>query len=257
MPEDRVPRRRPEAKHKHTVSTPRRLRWSWVFAGFSLIVAAVSTYFLIHSPVFTVDQITIKGAETLDQQALVDISGLQQQSMLRLPLGQARENLKALPQVKSVRFEREWPDGIVIKIEERVPYAFWSVGGREYIVDVEGVVLAAGAPDGPAPRIVEPDSPRIMGPGDRVHPDALALAARIASESPRFLGQSVQVLEYRPGIGVTAVFGNGMRVTFGDERAYEYKVSVLSKLLDQLSARGAKARAIDLRFGERVTYELQ
>ena len=85
--------------------------------------------------------------------------------------------------------------------------------------------------------------------------DALALAARIAQESPRFLNQSVQVLEYRPGIGVTAVFGTGMRVTFGDERSYEYKVSVLSKLLEQLSARGTTPRAVDLRFGERVTYE--
>jgi hypothetical protein len=94
-----------------------------------------------------------------------------------------------------------------------------------------------------------------MGPGDRVHPDALALAARIVQESPRFLNQSVQVLEYRPGIGVTAVFGSGMRVTFGDERSYEYKVSVLSKLLEQLSARGTTPRAVDLRFGERVTYE--
>ena len=33
------------------------------------------------------------------------------------------------------------------------------------------------------------------------------------------------------------------------------KVAVLAKLLDQLSAQGVKPRAIDLRFGERVTYE--
>lgn len=255
MLEDRIPRRRPKTKHKHHSSTPRKLRWSWVFAGFSLILAGISTYFLIHSPVFTVDSVRVQGADTLDQQALVEISGLMGQSMLRLPLDQAREQLKALPQVKSVTFERKWPRAVVINLEERVPYAFWSVGERDYIVDVEGVVLAAGAPSGPAPRIVEPDATRIMGPGDRVHPDALALAARIARESPRFLGQSVQVLEYRPGIGVTAVFTSGMRVTFGDERSYDYKVSVLAKLLDQLAARGTTPRAVDLRFGERVTYE--
>jgi hypothetical protein len=94
-----------------------------------------------------------------------------------------------------------------------------------------------------------------MGPGDRVHPDALALAARIHEESPRFLNQTVQLLEYRPGIGVTAVFSSGMRVTFGDQRSYDYKVAVLTKLLDQLSARGTAPRTVDLRFGERVTYE--
>jgi cell division protein FtsQ len=226
-----------------------------VFAGFSLILAAVSTYFLIHSPVFTVDQVRLEGTETLDHQALVDISGLLGASMLRLPLDQARDNLRALPQVKSVSFERRWPKTVVIKVEERVPYAFWSVGGRDYIVDAEGVVLAAGAPSGPAPRIVEPEALRIMGPGDRVHPDALALAARIHEESPRFLNQTLQLLEYRPGIGVTVVFSSGMRVTFGDQRSYDYKVAVLTKLLDQLSARGTAPRTVDLRFGERVTYE--
>ena len=78
----------------------------------------------------------------------------------------------------------------------------------------------------------------------------------ISFESPKILGQSVDILEYRPGIGVTAVFSSGMRVTFGDERSYEYKVAVLSNLLTDLQARGvAQPRAVDLRFGERVTYE--
>ncbi len=44
-------------------------------------------------------------------------------------------------------------------------------------------------------------------------------------------------------------------MTFGDERSYEYKVAVLSKLLDQLKAQGRTPQAVDLRFGERVTYE--
>ncbi len=46
-----------------------------------------------------------------------------------------------------------------------------------------------------------------------------------------------------------------MRVTFGDDRAYDYKVAVLSTLLTQLSAKGRTPQAVDLRFGERVTYE--
>jgi hypothetical protein len=89
-----------------------------------------------------------------------------------------------------------------------------------------------------------------------VHPDAIALAMRIFKESPAFLGQRVQKLEYRPDIGVTAVFPNNMRVTFGDERAYEYKVAVLNALLDQLAAAKQRPpRTVDLRFGERVTYD--
>ena len=79
---------------------------------------------------------------------------------------------------------------------------------------------------------------------------------RIFKESPSFIGQRVQQLEYRPDIGVTAVFPNGMRVTFGGERAYEYKVAVLNGLLEQLqSSKHRPPRNVDLRFGERVTYD--
>jgi hypothetical protein len=47
-----------------------------------------------------------------------------------------------------------------------------------------------------------------------------------------------------------------MRVTFGDERSYDYKMAVLTALLDKLTAQGAATpHTVDLRFGERVTYD--
>jgi hypothetical protein len=102
---------------------------------------------------------------------------------------------------------------------------------------------------------VEAGVGRFIGPGDRVHPDAIAFALRIFDESPRFLGQDVVELEYQTDVGVTAVFRNGMRVTFGDDRAWDYKVAVLSQLLDQLARQNRTPRDVDLRFGERVTYD--
>lgn len=257
MSKSRSPRRRPDKKTRKTtaIQPPRRGRGLLLVAALSLVLAAGLTYVALRSPLLTVRHIGVEGAESLDKAALAAISGLRGESMLELPLAAARERLLAVPEVRSVSFERNWPSGVTIRVAERRPAAFWSVGGVDYVVDADGYVLAGGAPDGPSPRIVEPGSGRTMGPGDRVHPDAIALAQRIFKESPRFLGEGVAELEYRPDVGVTAIFANGMRVTFGDERAYEYKVAVLSKLLDQLSARGASPRAVDLRFGERVSYE--
>ena len=254
MSESRSPRRRPEQKTSQTGPAPRG-RWRLLLAVLPLLIVACATYAVLRSPWLSVQQVSVQGAHTLDEASLVDISRLYGKNMIRLPVDEARARLLEVPQVRSVSIARDWPQGVTIRVEEREPAAFWSVGGRDYVVDADGFVLAAGAPSGPAPRIVEPDSTRVMGPGDRVHPDAVALAERIFKESPRILGQSVDRLEYAAGIGVTAVFSNGTRVTFGDERAYDYKVAVLSKLLDQLQGRAIKPRAVDLRFGERVTYE--
>jgi cell division septal protein FtsQ len=256
LPEDRTPRRRPEAnKRPQQAALPHKRRWPFILAGISLIAFAAATFWALRSPYFEVQQVRVQGTETLDRRALVQVSGLLGESMFKLPVSDVRSRLHDVPQVRSVSIHQTWPNTVTLKIEERVPYAYWVVDGRAYTVDVEGVVLATGVPSGPAPRIVEPDSTRIMGPGDRVHPDALALAARIAKESPRFLNQTVRELEYRQGIGVTAVFSDGMKVTFGDERSYEYKVAVLTQLLERLSARSYTPRSVDLRFGERVTYE--
>ncbi|HXH20585.1 MAG TPA: FtsQ-type POTRA domain-containing protein [Dehalococcoidia bacterium] len=221
----------------------------------SLAFAAGLTYAALHLPITRVQQVRVTGTETLDTAAVAEITRLAGQSMFRLDLHGARRRLLEVPQVKDVRFSRDWPNTVTVRVVERVPWGYWSVGGRDYPVDYEGVVLAAGAPSAASTRIVETGASRIMGPGDRVDPDAIALADRIFRESPSVLGRGVKELEYKAGVGITAVFTNGLRVTFGDDRAYDYKFAVLSRLLEQLGAAGRTPSAIDLRFGERVTYQ--
>ena len=256
MPKDRSPRRRPaRTTPLRPVSSPPHRRWPYFLAALSLVLAAVAAYGVFRLPWLSAQEVRVVGTQTLDQDALVELSGLQGESMLSLPLGEARKRFLQIPQIKAVSFDRQWPNKVTIRVAERIPWGFWSVGGKDYPVDNEGVVLAAGAPSGAAPYIIEPGSDRVMGAGDRVDSDAIALVDRIFRESPQVLSRSVRELEYQPGVGVTAVFDNGLRVTFGDARAYEYKMSVLSTLLGRLSSQGVSPQAVDLRFGARVTYE--
>jgi cell division septal protein FtsQ len=255
LAKDRSPRRRPETTARQNPRPQRRFRWRLLLALIPIVLVAGGTYVALRSPYLTVQNIDVQGTQNLDQGSLAAISGLQGKSMLRLPVAQATEALDAIPAVKTATIERHWPNRVTIVVQERVPVAFWSIGGHDYPVDQDGVVLSSGAPDGPAPRIVEAGNDRIMSPGDRVHPDAIALAQRIMNEAPDALGQSVKELDYQADVGVTAVFDGGMRVTFGDERSYEYKIAVLSALLDDLTAKGYTPKSVDLRFGGRVTYE--
>ena len=263
MSEDRTPRRRP--KKRTGKGRPSRSlhpikvllsRWRVMLALFPVAVVAGVAYAAVQSPLLTAQSFSVKGADTLDQQAVIEISGLQGRSLLDLPVDEAKRRLMEIPQIKSVTISKTFPQSVTINVQERVPAAFWVLNNREYVVDADGFVLNSGVPDGAAPRIIEPDSTRVMGPGDRVHPDAVALALRLLEESPRVLNQELTSIEYRQDIGVAALFSNGMRVTFGDERSYDYKMDVLTTLLDDLSAQGlATPRSVDLRFGERVTYE--
>jgi cell division protein FtsQ len=259
MLKDRTPRRRPEARNQRPVAPRRTLRWMlpWrtLLVLLPVVLVAGGTYVALRSPVLSVRDVRVEGAQSLDQASLIEISGLYGESMLTLPEDEARRRLLAVSLIQSVDIRREWPNTVVIAVEERAPVAFWSVGGHDYAVDGDGVVLDAGVPEERAPRIVEVTPGRVLNAGDRVHPDAIAFARRITAESPRFLDASVAELEYAAGVGVTVIFDGGLRVTFGDERSYEYKIAVLSELLLELSNQGIHPSAVDLRFGERVTYE--
>ena len=258
MLKDRSPRRRPE-KNLANPGFNRGFRWSvpWrlIVALVPVVFVAGATYAVMESSLLTVQKVEVSGAVSLDQASLAQISGLQGKSMLSLPDEGARRRLMAIPSIHSVDIDRQWPNKVVITIGERLPVAFWSVAGHDFPVDAEGTVLSAGTPEGAVPRIVEVTPGRVLNPGDRVHPDAVAFARRIMAESPRFLEANVAELEYKEGVGVTVIFEGGMRVTFGDERSYEYKIAVLSQLLQELNTQGVQPSAVDLRFGQRVTYE--
>jgi len=256
LSEDRSPRRRFDRTKQVGIqrAAGRRL-WPWLLALCGVALTAAATYSVLRLPYFEVENVRVVGAQSLDPSALVDLSGVKGKSIFSLDIEAARAKLLQVPQVRSVTVKRDFPHSISVRVVERQPWGFWSVGGRDYPIDSEGVVLGSGAPSGPSLRIVEPNSNRVMAPGDRVDPDATAFGDRIVRDSSTLLGQSVKSLEYQSGVGVTVVFASGLRATFGDDRAYDYKVAVLSKLLDQLKSGGRPASAVDLRFGERVTYE--
>ena len=258
MSQDRSPRRRPEA-HNYRRKSTRRFRWGvpWrlIAVVAPLIFVAAVTYALMQSDLLKVQHVEVQGAVALDQQALVQVSGLMGLNMLSLPADAAVDRLEAIPEVRAAGVRRSWPNKVVIAVAERRPVAIWSAAGQDLPVDEEGVLLGAGDPTGATPRIVEVNAEQPLSPGDRVPAEAVAFARRIAGESPRFLDAGVASLEYEEGVGMSVLLESGTRVTFGDERSYEYKVAVLSRLLDQLASQGVQPTAVDLRFGERVTYE--
>jgi cell division protein FtsQ len=118
LPKDRSPRRRPKTKRQE-IRLPTGAAWRIVVAALPLLLVAVGTFFLLRSSVLTVKHVQVRGTETLDNQSLIDIAGLKGRSMIDLPESQMRSRLMEVPQVKSVKVSRSWPQTVVLKIEER------------------------------------------------------------------------------------------------------------------------------------------
>lgn len=95
---------------------------------------------LFTSPLFNLQQIRVYGNINLPQEAIIQASGLTLgRNLLRIHPREIVTRLKSLPEIASARVYRVLPKTIVLKVQERVPYALLSAGGRFYLLDSEGV----------------------------------------------------------------------------------------------------------------------
>lgn len=233
-----------------------RARWSRALL-LVLVVAVVASggYWVYRSPLLSVREVNVEGANQLSPALMRDIAGLEGESLLHPDFEGARARLLALPLVKEAQVGYDWPNGARIKIIERVPWGSWQAGDQRFVVDDEGVVLNVPPPEG-APVIVQTDGPL---PEGRVDPGTIAAAILLVPTSEQTLGRSVVALKFSQESGLTAVLSGGdgpdVEVTFGDAQGYEFKVAALYAVLRQADEEGRVVRRVDLRFGDRVAVQ--
>lgn len=132
-----------------------RERWDIIYPwlGRSLwalgIVALVwGTYRVIHSPAFTLAQITIQGQ---NRQSTRDIERLVQQtapgSLLTASLTEIEQNVESLPWIHHAQVTRILPNQVHIQVEERKPLLLVQGDqGNLVWIDEEGIPLEMYAP---------------------------------------------------------------------------------------------------------------
>jgi cell division protein FtsQ len=240
----------------------RRRRWTLLLFVTLLVLIAGGLLWTSQSPFFEIDTVTVEGAQTLDPQELADISGLQGQNIFRAGVGAAKERLLALEMMKSVSISRRWPDGMHITVEERQPWGYWQIDAVRYVIDTDGLIMYRVLPPEGAPIVLDLTGEQRgeLEPGDRVDRDAVRLVQRLIEAVPSVLGWTPTSFQFRNEDGVTAILegepnGGILRAVFGDGRDLDYKLSVLSALLQRTQAEGRQVHSVDLRFGERVSFE--
>jgi cell division protein FtsQ len=220
---------------------------------------ATAAYWLYQSPVFSVRHVTVAGNSVLSDQELREVSGLEGDRLLQPDFDGAEDRIAALPGVRDVEVSRDWPMGARVTVVERRPWGIWEAAGQRYTIDDEGVILDMAALDGsPLIRSVE-GAASPLKPGDAVEPSAVGVAQELVATADQTVGLPVSALEFSQASGLTAVLGapgtEGLRVTFGDAQAYEFKIASLYAVLEQARAEGRTLVRVDLRFGDRVAVQ--
>ncbi|HEX4326641.1 MAG TPA: cell division protein FtsQ/DivIB [Burkholderiales bacterium] len=202
-------------------------------------------------PLFAIRALTVVGA---DGQALTHISGQQvgqacvpllRGTFFTADLEQARGVFEALPWVRRASIRREWPNRLVVALEEHRALARWNDEGGNRFVNLQGEAFNA-----PGEARLGATLPLLSGPEGsekdvaRRYADVLTLFAKI-DKTPRVVALS-------PRQAWTVRLTDGLAIEVGREQAASPIAARLARFVanygNTVGRMGSRVEAVDLRY---------
>jgi len=119
------------------------------FLGIGVFVALGFAVYngLTRSVFFQITAINIQGSQRVGKGTILELSGVDIHSnLLKLKRRGVEERLAAHPWIKSAEVRRDWPNRLLIAIQERKPVAIFVAEGRFFFVDAGGGLFASAEP---------------------------------------------------------------------------------------------------------------
>ena len=241
-------------------------RWLWniillvVILGSSAYgIRAGLDKFFFNNPDYQLKRITLDLDNSMTREEALAKTGLQEGvNIFQVNLAKVEETLRAVPQVATVKVERELPDQIRISLTSRQPIAWVTseengsdptASERSYLVDASGFLMR--------PRHMESEYfhlPVIYGvkgdnlhDGDTVTSDDLALALKfldLTSKHPESL-LHIRSMDVSKGYCVDVVNDTNAHILFGDTGLDE-QLARLEILLANCNESGRTLESVNL-----------
>jgi cell division protein FtsQ len=212
------------------VSTPRK-KWRaafFVLAGIGILGAVA--FALLGSRLLVVRAITVSGARLVTPAQVIAAAGVPAGTpLIRVDPAQVARRVEAIRQVESARVSKQWPDGLAISIQERVPVvAVLMADGGYDLVDHDGVIVSwAKAKPAGLPLLQTTVAGGALR-GDR----GVAAASAVVTGLPGWLSQQVKsVSASDPGPSVTLYLTGGQTVAWGGPDREAVKARELAILM--------------------------
>lgn len=176
------------------------------------------------------------------------------QGLLSTDVARLRKVLQSHPWIRRAEVHRVFPDTLVVEVNERVPVAVLHAGGQEFLLDMEGALLAE-ASEGTYqgyPVLTGIEYQEMLSQSDGVA-ERLRAGITLATLLEEAGANRMEVDVRTPGDVVA--YHSGFRIRFG-EGAFEDKVDRYGRVFDRWGVQdGVAARKeieVDLRFQDRI-----
>lgn len=200
--------------------------------------------------VFRVREVAVTGCETLDANDVADISGLEYgQNIFLLDKQSVMDKLSEDPRIKPVSVEPQYPDRVVITIEERQPAAYIEKNGSLIVIDDEGWILELRSQpaDSEHPMIygLQADAFEVGQPlcsGDMFRVEVMTRVLGAAEQSDISLAS----VDVSLPADIMIITTDGLTVELGDDTQMHEKMSLINASIKEINALGIECGLLDV-----------
>jgi hypothetical protein len=198
---------------------------------------------------FSLERFEISGARrTRTEEILKALEPWRGRNLVMLDLTPLAHRLRRLPWSERVTLAKRFPDGLSVRIGERAAVALWKDRDALWWLDSRGAPIALYDP-----RADPTDYILISGQADALS-EAVGLLEDLRARAPKYFSALSDIDALPDGdFGMMdSIFRRPIRVL---RRDAPEKIDALLKARDLMESRGWEARAIDLRFADRIVLE--
>ena len=219
-----------------------------LFAAALLAAGAGLTRFLGGS-LFALTRFEISGNVRARTEEIVKaLKPWKSDNLVVLDLAPVAARLQAIPWVARVTLAKKFPDGLSVRVTERQPVALLREEAGLWWLDARGIAIAPYDSRNDATEYV-------LVAGDREElPEAVVLLEQLRARTPEYFSALSEISALPDGgFGMMdSIFRRPVRVLGFDAPE---KIEALLKARGLIENRGWEARAIDLRFADRIVLE--
>jgi len=217
-----------------------------VLLALAIGLSGVGLYRFFGSSLFALQRIQVSGnRRARTEEILRAVEPWRRANLIGLDLSPIAHAIGVHPWIERVTLSKRLPDGLAIRITERRAVALYRDGARLWWLSAEGRPIAVYDPRG------DPDEYVLIAGDRRALPEAVGLLLDLRSASADYFSALSEISALPDGgFGIMdSIFRRPVRVLRRDAPA---KIRALLEARGFIDSRGWEARAIDLRFADRI-----
>ena len=120
------------------------LRTAWLLGVISIVGAIIIFWynFTVSSPYFQIKEVIVRGCKELTEKEILSYAAVKpSQNLLAINLGTITRRVESNPWVKEASIGREFPNRLIIDLQERTAVALVKRDNGFNLVDIDGVVF--------------------------------------------------------------------------------------------------------------------